>query len=142
MKISLILAHPERRSFNSAIAATACREMRLLGHEVCFHELYEERFDSLVPPAELSSDAVVGEPLSSYCREIAEADGIVLMHPNWWGQPPAILKGWVEEFCGVRKVVRRMFGVMVTSTVTQREQWLDEVKEIVRVSFPARPMRH
>ncbi len=32
-----------------------------------------------------------------HCREIAEADGIVIVHPNWWGQPPAILKGWVDR---------------------------------------------
>ena len=26
-----------------------------------------------------------------------DADGIVVVHPNWWGQPPAILKGWVDR---------------------------------------------
>ena len=25
------------------------------------------------------------------------ADGFVIVHPNWWGQPPAILKGWVDR---------------------------------------------
>jgi putative NADPH-quinone reductase len=38
-------------------------------------------------------------------REIALAEGIVLIHPegivlihpNWWGQPPTILKGWVDR---------------------------------------------
>lgn len=24
-------------------------------------------------------------------------DGIIIVHPNWWGQPPAILKGWVDR---------------------------------------------
>ena len=23
--------------------------------------------------------------------------GIIIIHPNWWGQPPAILKGWVDR---------------------------------------------
>jgi NAD(P)H dehydrogenase (quinone) len=31
-----------------------------------------------------------------HCREIADVDGIIV-HPNWWGQPPAILKGWVDR---------------------------------------------
>lgn len=35
--------------------------------------------------------------VAEHCREIAEADGIVIVHPNWWGQPPAILKGWVDR---------------------------------------------
>ena len=25
------------------------------------------------------------------------AEGIVVVHPNWWGQPPAVLKGWVDR---------------------------------------------
>ena len=35
--------------------------------------------------------------LTAHCDEIAEADGIVIVHPNWWGQPPAILKGWIDR---------------------------------------------
>ena len=26
-----------------------------------------------------------------------EADGIIIVHPNWWGMPPAILKGWIDR---------------------------------------------
>lgn len=25
------------------------------------------------------------------------AEGIIIIHPNWWGQPPAILKGWIDR---------------------------------------------
>ena len=25
------------------------------------------------------------------------ADGIIAIHPNWWGQPPAMLKGWIDR---------------------------------------------
>jgi DNA-binding response OmpR family regulator len=25
-----------------------------------------------------------------------KADGIVIIHPNWRGQPPTILKGWAD----------------------------------------------
>jgi putative NADPH-quinone reductase len=32
-----------------------------------------------------------------HCREIAATDGIIIVHPNWWGQPPAILKGWIDR---------------------------------------------
>ena len=35
--------------------------------------------------------------MKNHCREIAAADGIVIVHPNWWGQPPAILKGWIDR---------------------------------------------
>jgi putative NADPH-quinone reductase len=25
------------------------------------------------------------------------SDGIIVVHPNWWGQPPAVLKGWIDR---------------------------------------------
>jgi NAD(P)H dehydrogenase (quinone) len=25
------------------------------------------------------------------------AEGIIIIHPNWWVMPPAILKGWVDR---------------------------------------------
>ena len=45
MKISVILAHPSKRSLNHAIATTAVAVLRQNGHEVYFHDLYEEKFD-------------------------------------------------------------------------------------------------
>jgi len=30
-------------------------------------------------------------------REIASADGIVIVHPNWWECRRAILKGWIDR---------------------------------------------
>ena len=29
--------------------------------------------------------------------EVGAADGYVVVHPNWWAQPPAILKGWLDR---------------------------------------------
>jgi len=26
-----------------------------------------------------------------------DAEGIVVVHPNWWGMPPAVLKGWIDR---------------------------------------------
>jgi putative NADPH-quinone reductase len=35
--------------------------------------------------------------VEEHCVQLAEADGVVIVHPNWWGMPPAILKGWVDR---------------------------------------------
>lgn len=96
-KITLILAHPRTGSLNHAIADTAAATLRKAGHQVTVHDLYAEQFDPLLPDPEIARDAVLPPVLSEHCREIATADGIVVVHPNWWGMPPAILKGWIDR---------------------------------------------
>ena len=197
MNISLILAHPEPGSLNHAIAQAAAGQLRACGHQVWVHDLYAEGFDPVLPAGEAARDSVLPGPITQHCREIAAADGIVIIHPNWWGQPPAILKGWVDRviragvaygfvegdsgegvpvgllrakaalvfntsntndvrerevfgdpletlwkncifgLCGVKRFERRMFGVVVTSTAQQRAQWLDEVRALIKATFPA-----
>ncbi|MBN1662835.1 MAG: NAD(P)H-dependent oxidoreductase [Deltaproteobacteria bacterium] len=191
MNVSVILAHPDEKSFNHAIAQAACDELRRKDHHVIFHDLYKESFDPLLPAIEFAKDAVIPPDVAKHCREIKEADIIVIIHPNWWGQPPAILKGWVDrvirpgiayeflegdtgegipkgllkakaalvfntsntatereknvfgdpleliwrncifDLCGVKDFRRRMFNIIVTSTEKEREQWLEDVRQIV-----------
>ena len=97
MEISVILAHPEPRSFNHAIAHAACRTLEQLGHTVLFHDLYEEGFDPLLPADELQSEAPLSANLARHCEELQRADGLIIVHPNWWGQPPAAMKGWIDR---------------------------------------------
>ena len=97
MKISVILGHPRRGSFNHAIAETVVQTLKTNGHEVAFHDLYQEAFDPVLPDVELPKGAVVPALIMRHCDEIAAADGIVIVHPNWWGQPPAIVKGWIDR---------------------------------------------
>jgi NAD(P)H dehydrogenase (quinone) len=97
MRISVILAHPDNGSFNLAIARTAVRRLENNGHQVFYHDLYKENFDPLLVHEEIPRDAPLPEAIKAHCGEIAEAEGIIIIHPNWWGQPPAILKGWVDR---------------------------------------------
>lgn len=97
MHISLILAHPNPDSFNHAIARTAEAALKELGHHVRFHDLYAEKFDPILPYEEIPKDVSLPGQVEAHCDEISSADGIVIVHPNWWGQPPAILKGWVDR---------------------------------------------
>lgn len=97
MKISIILAHPRADSFNHAIAAAARAALEENGHAVILHDLYAESFDPILPHAEIPASARLTPQIDAHCREIAEADGLIVIHPNWWGQPPAILKGWIDR---------------------------------------------
>ena len=197
MDILVLLAHPDPHSFNHAIARTCLESLRALGHEVHYHDLCAERFDPVLPASEISGDAALDSVVEGHCAELAVADGIVVIHPNWWGQPPAVLKGWVDRvvrpgvayrfdegdqgegvpvgllraraalvfntantapererkvfgdpleslwrdcifgLCGVTRVERHVFSVVVTSTAEQRHRWLREVAELATQQFPA-----
>jgi len=197
MKVTVILAHPHGASFNHAIAAAVVDVLCHNGHTVRFHDLYAEQFDPVLPPEEFAKSAPLPPGIARHCQEIAEADGIIIVHPNWWGQPPAMLKGWIDRvirpgvayafldgdsgegmphgllratcaivfntsntepkreqrvfgdpletlwrncifgLCGVATVVRRTFGVVITSTEAQRHEWLAEVRRTVLDRFPA-----
>jgi putative NADPH-quinone reductase len=97
MKISVILAHPDKGSFNHAIANAAVEQLASNGHNVCFHDLYAENWDPVLRSEVIPSDAPIPEFILGHCGEIAQAQGIIIIHPNWWGQPPAMLKGWVDR---------------------------------------------
>jgi NAD(P)H dehydrogenase (quinone) len=97
MRISVILGHPCSGSFNHAIAETVVRTLKAGGHTVWYHDLYDESFDPIITCAESPRGAPLDPVIQCHCDEIAEVDGIVVVHPNWWGQPPAILKGWVDR---------------------------------------------
>jgi putative NADPH-quinone reductase len=195
MNVSIILAHPCGTSFNHAIAETVVRTLRAGGHTVWYHDLYGEGFDPITTCAETPKGAPLDPFVQRHCDEIAEADGIVIVHPNWWGQPPAILKGWIDrvlragvayefeeedtgegvpigllrakaalvfntantpekreievfgdplerlwrdcifDLCGVKTFYRRMYRVIVTSTLEQRRAWLEDVRKTVDQYF-------
>lgn len=97
MVISVILAHPDPKSFNHAIAQTAIEALKANGYKVIFHDLYKEKFNPLLPAKEISDDTKLPAKIKKHCTEIAATDGIIIVHPNWWGQLPAILKGWVDR---------------------------------------------
>lgn len=199
MAVSVILAHPDTESFSSSISCAVSEQLRINGHSVAYHDLYQERFDPLLPATEIPSNAALPDVIRTHCEEIAEAEGIVVIHPNWWGQPPAILKGWIDrvirpgvayEFldgdsgegvprgllkaaaavvfntsntahereelvfedpletlwrncifglCGVHKVERRTFSVVVTSTLEQRLAWLQQARDTIDACFPKSP---
>jgi NAD(P)H dehydrogenase (quinone) len=97
MKILVVLAHPNPQSFNAAMAQTVVQTLEEGGHEVIFHDLYGEKFDPVLPAGEINKDASLPAAIKQQSAEIAAAEAIIIIHPSWWGQPPAILKGWIDR---------------------------------------------
>ena len=132
MKVLVVIGHQNQGSFCHAIAQTAVETLTAAGHEVVYHDLYAEGFDPILPHEEIPRDAELPEVIQRYCRELDEADGYIVVHPNWWGQPPAILKGWVDrvfrqgivtEFTpeGVKGLLAGRTAVVFTTSNTPRD---------------------
>jgi len=196
MKISVILAHPYSGSFNHAIYQVVLEILEDNRHQINAHNLYEEGFQPLLEGSELATGETSDPLVLKHRNEIKEAQGIIIIHPNWWGQPPAILKGWMDrvlrsgvayefeegddgsgvpegllvaetamvfntsntpaereirifgdplerilrdcvvDFCGIKNFYRKIFRIIASSTLKEREEWLEEVKETVNHYFP------
>jgi NAD(P)H dehydrogenase (quinone) len=55
MNVFIVLAHPEPRSFNAAMASTAADTLRAAGHTVVTSDLYAARFDPVSSRRNFSS---------------------------------------------------------------------------------------
>jgi NAD(P)H dehydrogenase (quinone) len=97
MNIFVVIGHQNQGSFCHAIAAAAVEELKAAGHTVVYHDLYAEKFDPILPHEEIPRDAELDPVVAQHCRELAAADGYLVVHPNWWAMPPAILKGWLDR---------------------------------------------
>ena len=143
MDISLVLAHPGRGSLNHALADVATDELRSRGHRVAYHDLYAEGFDPVLPESEMRGEPTRDPLVERHRGEIALAGGIVLVHPNWWGQPPAVMKGWVDRVLVPRVgyefapddpagggipigLLRAGWAVVLNTTDTSRDRELEE----------------
>jgi putative NADPH-quinone reductase len=117
----LVLCHPEPGSFNHAIAERARDVMAAAGHAVSLHDLYAERFDPVLAASELRRGYSLDPPVQAHGNELEAAAALLLVHPEWWGGPPALLKGWVErvfspglayEYEGADFTARRRRGLL------------------------------
>lgn len=97
MKLSIILAHPNRASFCHAIAQSAIDALPTGSHEIAYHDLYSERFDPLMDADEVSRRVSTNPLVEAHCAQLAAAEGLIIIHPSWWGSPPAIMKGWIDR---------------------------------------------
>jgi len=97
MNILIVLAHPKPGSFNHAIAATVQQALVQAGHTVELRDLYAEHFDPLYSAAELERGHAAPPQVREHADLVLNADGIIVVHPNWWAQPPAILTGWLDR---------------------------------------------
>src|SRR5215471_1852574 len=115
MRVFIVHAHPEPRSFSGAMTQAATEALAGAGHEVVVSDLYAMRFN---PVSDRRNFVTTHDP--DYYRQQAEeahaaqhdgfspdiqaemdklfwCDALILQFPLWWFGLPAILKGWVDR---------------------------------------------
>ena len=97
MKALLVIANPGSSSFSHAMARAAEGVLVERGYQILRHDLYAEAFNPVQPAGESSNFTSDDALVEQHCKDLQQADLILVFHPNWWSQPPAILKGWIDR---------------------------------------------
>jgi NAD(P)H dehydrogenase (quinone) len=115
MNILVVHAHPEPKSFTSALKDAAVEELRAAGHRVDVSDLYAMSFDPRLSRADFPerADTEYFKPQLEQLRaaernafaadvqaemdKVRAADLVLFTFPLWWFSLPAILKGWVDR---------------------------------------------
>lgn len=79
------------------MAEASADVLKSMGYSVDVHDLYAESFNPVQPTGESGNTGSDDVLVERHCAEIKVADLVLVFHPNWWSQPPAIVKGWIDR---------------------------------------------
>ncbi|OGA23581.1 MAG: hypothetical protein A3H34_04805 [Betaproteobacteria bacterium RIFCSPLOWO2_02_FULL_67_19] len=115
MKVFIVFAHHEPRSFGAALLKASLDALDATGHEAIVSDLHAMGFNPIATAADFKQrrfpDALQYDREQKYaCEHGAFADDIqaeidklrwcdflLLQFPLWWFSVPAILKGWIDR---------------------------------------------
>ncbi|MDQ0067632.1 NAD(P)H-dependent oxidoreductase [Chryseobacterium lathyri] len=115
MKILIILAHPEEKSFNAAMFNTAISTLEKEGHEVKTTNLYRENYQPVSGKGNFTQlknadyfkqqdEEVFALQQSTFMPDIVSeqekiewCEMMIWQFPLYWFSVPAILKGWIDK---------------------------------------------
>lgn len=83
---------------------------------------------------------ILGHPdpdsLNHGMAHAVKEDLLEAVHETAFGDPlEAIWRRCIFDLCGVKNFHRRMFAMVVTSTMEQRRFWIEEAKVLCRTAF-------
>ncbi|ALL68381.1 NAD(P)H oxidoreductase YRKL putative NADPH-quinone reductase Flavodoxin 2 [Paraburkholderia caribensis MBA4] len=142
--ILVVHAHPEPKSFCTALATAAVEEFEARGDTVVVSDLYAQKFNPVASSDDFRSRAnpdylvysleqrnaqehtSLGGDIKTEVDRVLAADTIVFVFPMFWFSTPAILKGWIDRvflsgtFYGGKRIYGRasMRGKKAVAAVT------------------------
>lgn len=116
MKILIIYTHPNHQSLSYSFLQSA---MQGLGnnpnkHDIEVVDLYAEAFDPLLVFNEHKRrrDMHLDPNLEKYRNQLLWAEKIVFIYPIWWGRPPAMLLGYIDQMFASNFAYRDKGGLL------------------------------
>ncbi len=93
----VVVSHPDQGSFNHALAKAVARSWSDAGVTTAAVDLHSIGFDPVLGVQEArggqSDDPIVREQIEL----LTSCDMLAVVHPNCWGAPPAMMKGWMDR---------------------------------------------
>jgi NAD(P)H dehydrogenase (quinone) len=115
VNVLIVHAHPEPRSFTSALLHTAVETLSARGDEVTVSDLYGMNFDPVASGADFHprhnpdylvyaleqrhayDSGALAPDIAAEVEKLKAADLVILSFPLFWFSVPAILKGWIDR---------------------------------------------
>ncbi len=115
MKVLIVFAHNEEKSFNTAMKNRAVSQLRGNGHEVIVSDLYAMKFKAVADADDFLERAnpnylvyameqraaykngTLAPDIMAELEKVKWADLIIFNFPIYWYSMPAIMKGWVDR---------------------------------------------
>lgn len=115
MNVLIVHAHPEPKSFTTAMKDAAVAELADQGHSVEVSDLYAMRFDPIAKADDFAArrnpeylvyaleqrhgheTGSLAPDIRAELDKLLRADLIILSFPMFWFSVPAILKGWIDR---------------------------------------------
>ena len=97
MQALIVIAHPLKDSFNHAVASRISERLEASNYTVHVHDLYEQAFNPVLTSEEMRRKFSLDSEIQIHYERLESSDLLIFIHPDWWGAPPAILKGWIDR---------------------------------------------
>jgi NAD(P)H dehydrogenase (quinone) len=115
MRVLIVFAHPEPRSFGHALLKRGTETLLSQGHEVQVSDLYAMKFNPVATGADFtqrrfpealqydreqkqaSGSGTFAPDIQAELDKLLWSDLLILQFPLWWFSVPAMMKGWIDR---------------------------------------------
>lgn len=116
MNVLVIYTHPNHQSLSYAFLEQVIRGSGENAQikDIQVLDLYEEGFDPVLVFNETKRrrDMHRDPRLEKYRQQLLKADKIVFVYPIWWGRPPAMLLGYIDQMFASNFAYRDTGGLL------------------------------